>query len=98
MDEWDDIGAIRRGKYKAFFITQGNQRCNGGSKGPTMIQESPIIFDLFEDPSESTTFTFHAIWMYDRWGHPINASDDLLATFKTRFWHYHHQIKWKNDS
>ncbi len=46
---WDsELRAIRKGKYKAHFITSGAY----GEGGPRTVHAPPLLFDLAEDPGE----------------------------------------------
>ena len=46
---WDDeLRAIRKGRYKAHFITSGAY----GLGEPRAVQDPPLLFDLAEDPGE----------------------------------------------
>jgi arylsulfatase A-like enzyme len=46
---WDnELRAIRKGRYKAHFITSGAY----GLGEPRKVQEPPLLFDLAEDPGE----------------------------------------------
>lgn len=49
----DTPSAVRHGRWKAYWCTAEGL---GGSKNSTMIYppEQPLVFDLWEDPSEST--------------------------------------------
>ncbi|KAJ8037943.1 Arylsulfatase G [Holothuria leucospilota] len=47
------MGAVRLKKYKAVYMTGGTPEC-GGLFGPSTLHDPPLIFNVKEDPMEST--------------------------------------------
>ncbi|XP_014664129.1 PREDICTED: arylsulfatase G-like [Priapulus caudatus] len=48
-----DIDAVRFGSYKAVYMTGGAADC-GSIVGPSVKHDPPLLFDLSDDPTEST--------------------------------------------
>merc|ERR1711957_895275 len=77
-DGKEGVPAMRLGKYKAFWVTQGSKPCreadgtHRSTSGVKKTHDPPLIFDLDADPSEST---------------PIDAATipDVVAQIRTAY-------------